>query len=88
MIFDEIPNDKDTEVLFNKYITIHGLLAVQQQWKWDGIMGKSIIFTKESLKEISPDKIHRSIQLLQKKNQKITISENNGFVFYNYYFSV
>ncbi|WP_221895282.1 hypothetical protein [Bathymodiolus japonicus methanotrophic gill symbiont] len=42
--FINIPKEKDTYIIDQKEITIKGIPALKQHWRWDGIIVDSLIF--------------------------------------------
>jgi len=53
--FKNIKTDEDTKIIFRKDVLINRLEALHEKWNWDGILGESLIFVSNEVKEINEE---------------------------------
>lgn len=86
--FQDIPEDKDTVILFQKRGFVSDFQVLFQHWSYDGILGISAIFLKEDVGGYSDDELKG---LFDKKfvEQGMTVSKNSEkYIFVNYGFEL
>ena len=55
--FNNIPEQKDTEIIFREETKFGDFDVVYEKWKWDGILAESIIFDEDEVCEMNDDEI-------------------------------
>ena len=91
--FNNIPEQKDTEIIFREETRFGDFDVVYEKWKWDGILAESIIFDEEDVSEMDDDEIINKVKDSPLFDDKIykgnpTIRHNSGFVFVNLNFFI
>jgi hypothetical protein len=74
--FANVPIDSDTTIVSQNQITVQGISALHQHWRWDGVCAESLIFVAEDIALLSPEELKamlRKAGLLQ-LDQSITTS--------------
>ena len=86
--FDQLKTDADTRILSHKLIHIGELDARLENWLWDGIMGKSIIFASAEVAHLSDDDIWQRVanQLSLDRASSYTLIRQADYCFINYDF--
>ena len=91
--FNNIPEQKDTEIIFRAETRFGDFDVVFERWKWDGILAESIIFDEDDVSEMDDDEIINQVKDSPLFDDKIykgdsTIRHNSGFVFVNFNFLI
>jgi|TARA_B110000495_G_scaffold152298_1_gene135308 hypothetical protein len=91
--FNNIPEEKDTEIIFRVEAKLGDFDILYEKWKWDGILAESIIFDEEDVSEMDDDEIINKVKDSPLFDDKIykgnpTIRHNSGFVFVNLNFFI
>ncbi|MFA7615083.1 MAG: hypothetical protein WCY16_00710 [Weeksellaceae bacterium] len=86
--FQDLPEDKDTVILFQKRGIVSDFQVLFQHWSYDGILGISAIFLKEDVGGYSDDELKDFIDKGFSRDE-ITISRHSEkYIFVNYGFKV
>ena len=91
--FNNIPEQKDTEIIFRAETRFGDFDVVFERWKWDGILAESIIFDEDDVSEMADDEIITQVKDSPLFDGKInkgdpTIRNISGFVFVNFNFII
>jgi hypothetical protein len=91
--FNNIPEEKNTEIIFRVEAKLGDFDILYEKWKWDGILAESIIFDEEDVSEMDDDEIINKVKDSPLFDDKIykgnpTIRHNSGFVFVNLNFFI
>jgi hypothetical protein len=91
--FNNIPEQKDTEIIFREETRFGDFDVVYEKWKWEGILAESIIFVAEDVSGIDDDEIISQVKDSPLYDDKIykgdpTIKHLSGFVFINFNFII
>ena len=91
--FNNIPVEKDTEIIFRAENKFGDLDVVYEKWEWDGILAESIIFDEDDVSEMNDDEIINQVKGSPLFDEKIykgdpTIRHISGFVFVNFNFII
>ena len=91
--FNNIPEEKDTEIIFRVEAKLGDFDILYEKWKLDGILAESIIFDEEDVSEMDDDEIINKVKDSPLFDDKIykgnpTIRHNSGFVFVNLNFFI
>ncbi|WKU20119.1 hypothetical protein [Advenella alkanexedens] len=87
--FANIPLDSDTTILEEKPITLEGLEAFYQKWRWDGITAESVIFASADINHLDDSEL----ELLITRSNRFAFSssmtvkrnpENYTFINFNF----
>ena len=89
--FNNIPEQKDTEIIFREETKFGDFDVVYEKWKWDGILAESIIFDEDDVSEMDDNEIINQVKGSPLFDGKIykgnpTIRHISGFVFVNFNF--
>jgi len=86
--FKNIPNDSDTFIKYQSEVILDGLDALHQKWRWDSIIGESLIFINEDIAEISLSELEMKIRIdyPQANNSSITTTKSGIYFFINFNF--
>ena len=60
--FNNIPEQKDTEIIFRAETRFGDFDVVYEKWKWDGILAESIIFDEDDVSEMDDDEIINQVK--------------------------
>jgi hypothetical protein len=87
--FNNIPEQKDTEIIFRAETRFGDFDVVFERWKWDGILAESIIFDEDDVSEMDDDEIINQVKDSPLFDDKIykgdpIIRHNNRFLFVNF----
>ena len=87
--FNNIPEEKDTEIIFRVEAKLGDFDILYEKWKWDGILAESIIFDEDDVSEMDDDEIINQVKDSPLFDDKIykgdpTIRHNSGFIFVNF----
>ncbi len=55
--FNNIPEQKDNEIIFRAETRFGDFDVVYEKWEWDGILAESIIFDEDDVSEMDDDEI-------------------------------
>ena len=55
--FNNIPEQKDTKIIFREETRFGDFDVVYEKWKWDGILAESIIFDEDDVSELDDDEM-------------------------------
>ena len=91
--FNNIPVEKDAEIIFRAENKFGDLDVVYEKWEWDGILAESIIFNEDDVSEMNDDEIINKVKDSPLFDEKLykgdpTIRHNSGFVFVNFNFII
>ena len=91
--FNNIPEQKDTEIIFRAETRFGDFDVVFERWKWDGILAESIIFDEDDVSEMTDDEIITQVKDSPLFDGKINkgdpkIRHISGFVFVNFNFII
>jgi hypothetical protein len=91
--FNNIPEQKDTEIIFREETKFGDFDVVYEKWKWDGILAESIIFYEDDVSGMVDNEIISQVKDSPLFDSKIykgnpTIRHNSGFVFVNFNFII
>ncbi len=53
--FNNIPEQKDTKIIFRAETRFGDFDVVYEKWEWDGILAESIIFDEDDVSEMDDD---------------------------------
>ena len=84
--FNNIPEQKDTKIIFRAETRFGDFDVVYEKWEWDGILAESIIFDEDDVSEMDDDEIINKVKDSPLFDDKIckcdpTIRHNRGFFF-------
>lgn len=82
------PIDADTFILLSEYKKIGGYDTLHEEWVWEGIKAKSIIFLSYQISGLSNDKIIHELKREISNLDEITFCRNSGYIFVNYDFRI
>ena len=88
--FNNIPEQKDTKIIFRAETGFGDFDVVYEKWEWDGILAESIIFDEDDVSEMDDDEIINNVKdspLFDDKGD-LTIRHSIGFVFVNFNFLI
>ena len=91
--FNNIPEQKDTKIIFRTETRFGDFVVVYEKWEWDGILAESIIFNEDDVSEMNDDEIINKVKDSPLFDEKLykgdpTIRHNSGFVFVNFNFII
>ena len=91
--FNNIPEQKDTKIIFRAETRFGDFDVVYEKWEWDGTLAESIIFDEDDVSEMDDDEIINQVKDSPLFDDKIytgdpTIRHNSGFIFVNFNFSI
>ena len=91
--FNNIPEQKDTKIIFRTETRFGDFDVVYEKWEWDGILAESIIFDEGDVSEMDDDEIINQVKGSPLFDDKIyksdpTIRCISGFVFVNLNFII
>lgn len=81
--------DRDTKILSTEYLQVDGRDILVENWRWEAIRGKSLIFLSEQLAGLSDaevDALGRKVADLGEEEQT-TLKRGDEFTFFNFAFS-
>ena len=86
--FNNIPEQKDTKIIFREETRFGDFDVVYEKWEWDGILAESIIFDEDDVSEMNDDEIINQVKDSPLFDEKIypgdpTIRHISGLVFVN-----
>jgi len=87
--FKNVPIDNDTKILFESIMKFDGEDILYQKWRFDGIVGESIIFRTENVGNMSDKELIEYIATsdIVTNKSSITISRNDDtYTFLNFNF--
>jgi len=88
--FKNVPIDNDTKILFESIMKFGGEDILYQKWRFDGIVGESIIFMTKDVGNMSDKELieYAATSDIVTNKSSITISSNNGtYTFVNFNFT-
>ena len=88
--FNNIPEQKDTKIIFREETRFGDFDVVYEKWEWDGILAESIIFDEDDVSEMDDDEIINNVKdspLFDDKGE-LTIRHSSSFVFVNFSFLI
>lgn len=80
--------DEDTKILSAKYLQYDKYDLLIEEWFWDGIYGKSLIFLSDqvsSFKDLQLKRLAKSIVKIA-DDQATTLTRNKDYSYFNYGF--
>ena len=86
-VFDNVPMDEGTRILFSEKISIGIFVVLFQKWSWDGMEGESIIYSDKDAKKLADEELFALTRLsfLVDKGSQMTIRRcMNGYTFVNF----
>ena len=91
--FNNIPEQKDTKIIFRAETRFGDFDVVYEKWEWDGILAESIIFDEDDVSEMDDDEIINQVKDSPLFDDKIytgdpTIRHNSGFIVVNFNFII
>jgi hypothetical protein len=87
--FANVPIDSDTTIVSQHQVTVQGISALHQHWRWDGVCAQSLIFVAEDIAQLSPEELKTMLLkagLLQLDQSITTSTTTNGYAFVNFNF--
>lgn len=87
--FTDVPTDIDTTIIEQREVTIQGIEALHQHWRWDGVRAESLIFLTKEIAHLSPEALKdllRKEELLRLDQSMTTSTTSNGYTFINFNF--
>ncbi len=88
--FKNIPLDEDTKIKKQKECKIADFEVLYQKWLWDGVLGESIIFAEEDVRDYNDQEIKQLVldsEFINSNVVKMTFNRGGkGFVFVNFGF--
>ena len=60
--FNNIPEQKDTKIIFRAETRFGDFDVVYEKWEWDGILAESIIFDEDDVSEMNDDEIINQVK--------------------------
>lgn len=90
---DKITADPDTKILARKVINIENWQAAYEKWRWDGIVGESLIFQSSDISDLSEEELIgllRKNELMEEITPYTTKLTENGllFVSFNFFYDI
>ena len=85
--FKNVGMDEDTRLIEDKILKYKDIDVLYQKWVWEGVIGNSLIFTKEDIKKFNIHNIIDEMEIIKNKN-KITTNKDDKFYFINFDFEV
>jgi len=84
----KIPVDEDTKVKVSHLINFNGNDACFQQWTYDGIAGKSLIFDAKDYYEVDEEGLKEEVRQFYHLNQEdlMTLKRTDDYIFINFGF--
>ena len=91
--FNNIPEQKDTKIIFRAETRFGDFDVVYEKWEWDGTLAESIIFDEDDVSEMNDDEIINQVRGSPLFDEKIykgdpTIRHLSGLVFVNLNFII
>lgn len=92
-IFDNRKIDSDTRILSCAYMNHYGYDLLAELWSWDGLIGKSLIFVSDQIRNLNDDEVNtlakQVVSTLAElpENHSTTLSRKEDFTFYNFGFA-
>lgn len=87
--FDTLDTDPDTTILGRKLITLHDRPVLHETWRWDGLIGESLVFTLADVHQVSDETLvawaREAGVLAEGETPEVKRSEN-GFAFLSFGF--
>jgi hypothetical protein len=89
--FQNVPIEPDTLILGQEEVMIQDVIALKQQWFWDGVAGESLIFDSQDIRNMNDEDVLKFInnnweeiisQATFKRNEKGYCFVNFNFVTY------
>ncbi len=88
--FKNVPLDADTKIKKQKECKIADFEVLYQKWLWDGVLGESIIFAEEDVRDYNEQEIKQLVlysEFINTNDVKMTFNRGGkGFVFVNFGF--
>lgn len=92
-IFDTRTIEADTRILAGNYLNHKGYDLFIELWSWDGIIGKSLIFVSDQIRDLGDVEVSRLAEEVIStfaqlpEDHSSNLSRDGEFVFYNFDFS-
>ncbi|MDP3211942.1 hypothetical protein [Methylotenera sp.] len=83
--------DPDTKILVRKVINVENLQVAYEKWRWDGVVGESLIFESNDVSGLSEEELIellRKNELMEEITQYTTKFTEDGLLFVNFNFVV
>ncbi len=88
--FKNVPLDADTKIKKQKECKVAEFDVLYQKWLWDGVLGETIIFAEEDVKDINEQQLRQLVldsEFIHSKEAKMTFNRSGkDFVFVNFGF--
>ncbi|MCW3786859.1 hypothetical protein [Plebeiibacterium sediminum] len=88
--FKNVLLDEDTKIIKQKECKVGDIDVLYQKWIWDGVLGESIIFAEEDVRDYNEQEIKQLVldsEFINSKDVKMTFNRGGkGFVFVNFGF--
>jgi hypothetical protein len=88
--FKDVPVDEETKIIFESKMKFDNKDILYQKWIWDGIMGESIIFYFDDVKELNDEEFVNYIKssdiVADKSSITIAKSKDEKYRFANFNF--
>ena len=78
--------EKDTTIKKRELVKVRDKQAIYEEWVWDGIYGKSLIFFMEDVKGLTEDQLKELLVESFSSDTEITIKESGEYLFLNFGF--
>lgn len=86
--FFDVPSDPNTKIINQKVIAYGDITALLEEWVWDGISGKSLIFFLDDIDKADPKYFIEKFLDKVLIEDKFTVSSNEAFYFINFDFKI
>ena len=85
-LFNTVPNEQDTTILKNDYISINNIPVLLQVWAWDGLTACSAVIPHEFSSNYNEDGLLEILRKEVKIDDSYTLTNDNKFTFINFAF--
>lgn len=87
--FSDLTTEPDTILLSRSQHVFKDTHFVYETWKWDGVIGSSVILYSEEVKEMSDEDIREFVApLLKESGSSVTINRKAKYTFVSFNFEV
>jgi len=87
--FKNVGMDEDTKLKEEKIIKYKDIDVLYQKWVWEAIIGNSLIFVRDDIKNLDINNIVNEMDIIKNKKDITTATSKTGeYLFINFDFEV